>query len=94
MRVGPLRLRQELARKGFTEAIICSTVDELFDDESELDVAMKAATKKFHALKPGLEPDIVKRKLYDHLARKGFSSETARMVALDRITTIISTKGK
>ncbi len=84
--IGPIRLRQELIRKGFDNAIIGATVDKLFEDEeSELDIAMKAAMKKLRALKPGLELDVIQRKLYEHLARKGFSMEISRRVALDRL---------
>ena len=82
--LGPAKLRVELARKGFAPELIEKTVEELYHEpDAEYRAAAKAAAKKLRTLKPGLEPETVKAKIYGHLTRKGFDADTARKVALD-----------
>jgi len=88
--VGPARMRAELARKGFGEALIEKTVDELYSgDHNEHSTAIRAARKKLRTFKPGLDTRAGMHKLYDHLTRKGFSMETARKVALDEYESLM-----
>ncbi|MDH5639430.1 MAG: recombination regulator RecX [Nitrospinota bacterium] len=87
--VGPARMRVELARKGFGEALIEKTVDELYSgDQTVQAAAVRAARKKIRTFKPGLDGQSARRKLFDHLTRKGFDMETARKVALDEYDTL------
>ena len=88
--VGPARLRLELARKGFAEILIEKTVDELYPQaQNELATAFRAAAKKIRTLKPGMDAQAARKKIFDHLLRKGFDMETARKVALDEFDTLM-----
>ncbi|MBI4665819.1 MAG: regulatory protein RecX [Nitrospinae bacterium] len=85
MRVGPGKLRRELAAKGFDGQLIDETVSALFGEaEEEYAVALEAAKKKFRFLKPGADAKTRKRKIFDHLVRRGFSMDTARRVVFER----------
>ena len=91
MRLGPGRIKTDLKRKGFGEGLIDETLSELFaDDDSEMTVALEAARKKLRSLKNGTEETTMKRKLYDHLTRRGFSPEIARQIALDQFENVFS----
>ena len=89
-RVGPGRLRFDLLRKGFDTALVETLVAESYEENeerpaaSEEEVALDAARRKARSLSPKLDREMVKRKLYDHLARRGFDAEVARRIVLDR----------
>ena len=83
MNIGSARMRMDLAAKGFDHGLVDRTINELYTDEQkELIIARSAAAKKLRSLKPGLDERAVRKKLYDHLSRKGFSGDLARQVAL------------
>jgi len=85
MRLGPKRLRADLARKGFDEALVESALENVYgsDGGGEWDVAHEAARKKAAAFKPEMDAKEMKRKLFGHLVRRGFSTDVARGLALD-----------
>lgn len=72
---GPLALRQELREKGVSNAII----DEVLADVDFADAAYRAARQRASRLQ-GLDRRAFRQKLYQHLARRGFRSETIRDV--------------
>lgn len=89
-RVGPARLRMDLARKGFEKGLIKRTLEEVYGEEgAELAIARRAAARKARSLKQGLGRDEMKIKIFDHLARRGFRMETARRLALDEFDEIL-----
>lgn len=89
MRLGPARIRRDLARKGFDEKLVDTAVDEMYEDgEAEIDVARDAAARKMRSIKPGVDEEEVRRKIYGHLVRRGFSGETARRIALDEFESL------
>ncbi|VAX18071.1 hypothetical protein MNBD_NITROSPINAE02-1614 [hydrothermal vent metagenome] len=86
MRLGPKRIRTDLTKKGFPREVVSKTVYAIFgEDESEMKTAILAAKKKLRTLKRGLDEGAVKRKLFDHLVRRGFSGDVSRRIALDNI---------
>lgn len=95
MRLGPGRIKIDLERKGFDDGLISETLSELFkDDDSEMVVAIEAAKKKIRSFSHHTGESEMKRKLYDHLARRGFSQEMARRIALDQFKTIFMEANK
>ncbi|HEB72889.1 MAG TPA: regulatory protein RecX [Nitrospirae bacterium] len=95
MRLGPQRIKTDLKRKGFDETLINETLSELFpDDDVEMSVALEAAEKKARYLNNDMDEKVIKRKLYDHLTRRGFSPEIARRVALDQFATVLAGMSK
>jgi len=95
MRLGPQRIKTDLKRKGFDETLINETLSELFpDDDAEMSVALEAAEKKARYLNNDMDEKVIKRKLYDHLTRRGFSPEMARRVALDQFETVLAGMSK
>ncbi len=93
MKLGPERIKSDLARKGFDGGLIAVTLAELFkNSDDEMTVAIEAARKKLRSFRAGMDGSAMKRKLYDHLTRKGFSRETARNIALNEFKTIMTEK--
>jgi len=89
--LGPGKLRMELDRKGFAKNLVEKTVAALYSDrQAEVETAIKAAIKKLKTLKPGLDKQAVRGKVYAHLIRKGFDMETARKVALDSLDSLMA----
>lgn len=92
-RLGPMRLRMDLVRKGFEEDLIDDTVEGIFSaDEKELEVAFEAAVKKARSFKPGTDIGEMRRRLFEALARRGFSADIARRMALDELEKIMEKK--
>lgn len=90
MKLGPGRIKIDLERKGFNESLISETLSQLYvDDDSEMAVALEAAKKKIRSFSNDTDESRMKRKLYDHLARRGFSPDMARRIALDQFKTIV-----
>lgn len=73
---GYRRLSFELKNKGISEDIIENT---LGTAEEEKELAKRAALKKFRHL-PEKEPEAFKKKLFSHLAYRGFTYDTINTV--------------
>ena len=94
MRLGPRRLRGDLTRKGFDGELVETVLDEIYNTgDDEMSVAMEAARKKAGSFKKGIDKNEMKRKMFDHLARKGFSLEIARRISLDMMDSVIKKGG-
>jgi len=76
---GRRRIEQELRQKGIENSIVRETLNGLFEESSELDVARREADKKLRTL-TRFEPEVRKRRLAGFLERKGFSSEIIRTI--------------
>lgn len=74
--IGPLRLRKELEAKGVDEEVRDEAVDEYFSRSDEKDLAFKAAERRMKIYKD-VSGEKLKRRLFDYLRRKGFSTECA-----------------
>lgn len=72
---GPLALRQELREKGISNAI----ADQALAEVDFADAAERVARQRVKRLQ-GLDRRTFQKKLYDHLARRGFMSETIQDV--------------
>ncbi len=73
--MGRFRLRYELVNKGVDEHIVEQTLDDLFREVDESQLARESAEKKLPAWE-GLPALTVKRRLAGFLGRKGFAAET------------------
>ena len=73
--LGLARIRQELKLKGVDKGIIEAQLNKIRKNYSEEEVVLGLARERFQKLK-GLEPYKAKNKLFQYLARRGFSSET------------------
>jgi regulatory protein len=80
---GPLRIRQDLFRKGIAGEIIEETLSAAFPDREVRRKAVAEASKRWVQLSK--EPDTRKRrkKLFDFLVRRGFDFEIAAEVLND-----------
>jgi regulatory protein len=79
--MGPRRVAAELARRGVARGTVDAVMRELEDDgtadeESSIEAV---AARKLRTMQ-GLEPEVVKRRLYGFLARRGFSGGAIRTV--------------
>ncbi len=70
---GRRRIEQELRTKGINRELIKETLDGVFEESSEAEVARREAEKKLKTL-ARFEPDVQRRRLAGHLERKGFPS--------------------
>ncbi len=70
---GPLRIKNELVKKGIDHQLITAILEELSDDENTLERAVKLLTKKYRDLK--LKDD---RSLILFLIRGGYNYSQAR----------------
>ncbi|MGH7665066.1 MAG: regulatory protein RecX [Gemmatimonadaceae bacterium] len=83
--LGPVRLRQELARRGVDRAVADAAVAAVFqgeDDEEPVDeraVLERIAAKKLPSLRT-LAPEVRRRRLYAFLARRGYDPDSIRSV--------------
>ena len=80
--IAPGELRRRLHEKGVPPDVAAQAT-ELANGNDEITQAMEAAERKMKSL-GGLEPLVVARRLFGHLARRGYDEETARAV-LDRL---------
>lgn len=76
---GRRRIAQELRSKGISREIIEETLEAVFEDSSEADIALREAEKKLKSL-ARCEYDARRRRLAGFLERKGFSSEIIRAI--------------
>ena len=72
--LGPTRLAQELRAKGIAEGEIAVALREAFTERDARETAEAAAMRRLPALQ-GLPPDVARRRLAGHLARRGFATE-------------------
>lgn len=73
---GPVRIRQELIKRGVDRHLAEEAVVDLFDDKDTMAVAWEHAEKRWARLAD--EDDLRRRrqKLYRYLRRRGFTSDT------------------
>ncbi|MEI6631931.1 MAG: regulatory protein RecX [bacterium] len=72
--LGFFRLEQELKIKGVDKDIIDEQLSKIRESYSESDVVLRIAEDRFQKLKD-LEPYKAKRRLFQYLSRRGFSSD-------------------
>lgn len=75
------RIRQQLFQRGIGSDVADAAIESVIDEES-VDLAAvieKDARKKLASLS-GLEPLVVKRRLYSHLARRGYDVDEINVV--------------
>ncbi|MDA0692747.1 MAG: regulatory protein RecX [Nitrospinae bacterium] len=72
---GEYRLRRELSAKGLTTETIDQTMQVVYSEFSEWELAQSLAQKKLSQLK-GVDPKSKSRRLAQYLQRKGFPSDT------------------
>jgi len=77
---GKRRLVQELRAKGVDPETASDAISEVMESEevSELDLAREVVEK--WSPRPGEDPQKARRRLYGHLARRGFGGETVRQI--------------
>ena len=73
-KIGRSRLYMELSGKGIDKAIIKKTLNVIYEDNPEKDVAEQCARKKWFSLK-GMEKEKKKQRLVRFMQRRGFSSD-------------------
>jgi regulatory protein len=75
------RIRQQLFQRGIVGEIADAAIESVIDEESvDLDAVIeKDARKKLTSLS-GLEPVVIKRRLYSHLARRGYDIDEINAV--------------
>lgn len=92
-RVGSARLKMDLKAKGLDDDVVDSALTSVYgSDGSELAVALEAAARKAGSLAPGTGDEAAKKKIFDHLVRKGFSAELARQVVFEKFRDIMGDK--
>ena len=72
-KIGKLRLGFELGNKGLNKKIIKKTLDSIYNEYDEKEIAMSCARKKLATHKPG-NNDKNRRRIAQFLKRKGFTS--------------------
>ena len=77
--VGKQVMKQQLFRKGISKSVTDKIIDEYYTQESEKELAQKEAEKKYKRIS-SLEPVIVKRRLFEHLMRRGYDSALSRTI--------------
>jgi len=79
---GRRSLEYELREKGVDSEIIKDSLDEVYTGEfDEYEVAVRLAEKKISSLnKRKIEDNVIKRRLFSYLQRKGFSYDTIERV--------------
>lgn len=77
--VGRLTMKQLLFKKGIDRSIIETVLQEIFTDETEADLALKDAERKYKRI-VSLPEREKKEKLYGHLVRRGYSASLAMTI--------------
>lgn len=72
---GEYRLRRELSAKGLATGIIEQTMQIVYSEVDEWDLAQSLAQKKLSQIQ-GVDPKSQSRRLVQYLQRKGFPSDT------------------
>jgi len=78
--VGKSVLKQLLYKKGIKKDIIESVTNELFSKETEKELAIKEAEKKYTRVS-SLPPLTAKKRIFDHLVRRGYDSSLSLTIA-------------
>lgn len=73
-KLGKSRLYAELLNKGIDKELLESTLAILYEDNPETELAIQCARKKMNSLQ-GVKEEIKKRRLMQHLKRRGFSAD-------------------
>ena len=73
-KLGRNRLYLELLNKGIDREILENIMSTLYENNPEIELAKECASKKWESLK-GVEADKKKRRLFQHLKRRGFSAD-------------------
>ena len=77
--IGKLAMRNKLFKKGIPKEIIERTIESLYSVDIEKGLALKEAEKKMKRL-GSVPPFNAKRKLYEHLMRRGYDSSVSRSI--------------
>lgn len=92
-RVGSARLKMDLRAKGLDGDVVDSALGHVYgSDGAELAVALDSAKRKVRSLAPGTGDEAARKKIFDHLVRKGFSAELARQVVFEKFRDIMGDK--
>jgi regulatory protein len=92
-RVGSARLKMDLQAKGLDGDVVDCALGHVYgSDGAELAVALDAAARKAGSLAPGTGTEAARKKIFDHLVRKGFSAELARLVVFEKFRDIMAGK--
>ena len=73
-KLGRNRLYLELLNKGIDREILENIMSTLYENNPEIELAKECASKKWESLKD-VEADKKKRRLFQHLKRRGFPTE-------------------
>ena len=74
-----LRLRQQLFTRGIRGELADAAIDEVIDDEAvDFDAIAENAARRKVASMAGLDRVVVRRRLYGHLARAGYTPDMIR----------------
>ena len=73
-KLGKSRLYVELLHKGIDKEVLENTLAILYEDNPETELAIQCARKKMNSLQ-GVKEEIKKRRLMQHLKRRGFSAD-------------------
>lgn len=84
-KLGALKLKAELLKRGIEKTIIDNLVLEL-NNENQIDNALIIAKKKLNILKKrGMEKEKIKSKLYSFLISKGYDYETVKNIIYNKL---------
>ncbi len=75
------RIRQQLFQRGIGGEIANAAIESVIDEESvDLEAVIEKDARKKLASLSGLEPVVIKRRLYSHLARRGYDIDEINAV--------------
>ena len=75
------RIRQQLYQRGIPNDVADAAIDSVIEDESvDLEAVVEKDARKKLASLGSLEPPIIKRRLYSHLARRGYDIDEINAV--------------
>ena len=77
---GPVRIRQELRKRGIDRHLAETAVDDFLEDESTLVAAREKAEKRWPRIAREDDPRKRRDKLYRYLKRRGYTYDTIRVV--------------
>ncbi|MEW6062292.1 MAG: RecX family transcriptional regulator [Bacteroidota bacterium] len=84
--VGKTAMEHLLFKKGIEKSLIEEVVNEFYTPERETDMAMKEAERKFKRF-ASLPPLSKKKKIYEHLLRRGYNSSVSSTIANQLVKT-------
>jgi regulatory protein len=77
---GPVRIRQELRKRGIDRHLAEAAVDDFFADQRTLPTAREKAEKRWPRIAREDDPRKRRDKLYRYLKRRGYTYDTIRVV--------------